>query len=354
MVVRFISNQEPGFADIVERSMSHILKLVNIPSPTGFTDRAIEYCYHTAAEWGFSLQRTYKGGLVIHVPGKSAMTRVLAAHVDTLGAVVKQVLPTGRLKLSPVGGFRFSSIEGEYCKVHTLEGAQYAGTIAAHKASVHVYKEVEERTEDTVEVRLDEMVSDAAGVAKLGIRVGDFVSFDPRAVLLPSGHLKSRHLDDKASVGILLSILQAIHDEAIELPYTLSIIISTDEEIGYGGNSNITPDAFEYVAVDMGAIGEGLNTTEHVVSICAKDASGPYHYELKKKLIYLAERNHIAHAIDIYPHYSSDASAARRAGYDLATALIGPGIDSSHAYERTHRDAIVGTVSLLFAYIQSE
>lgn len=352
--MKYTEANEDGFDDAVELAISHILKLVSIPSPTGFTDRAIDYCYRQIAQMGFSVSKTFKGGLVVQVPGQRERTRVLAAHVDTLGAIVKQILPSGRLKMSPIGGFRFHGVEGEYCLVHTLEGASYTGTIVAHKASSHVYKEAEERTEDTMEIRLDERVNNEQDVRKLGIRIGDMVSFDARAVLLPSGHLKSRHLDDKASVGMLLELLQVIKEQQLVLPYSLAILISTDEEIGYGGNSNIPETAFEYIAVDMGAIGDGLETTEYVVSICAKDSSGPYNYDLRRQLVYLAERNHVAHAIDIYPFYASDASAARRAGYDLATALIGAGIDSSHSYERTHREAIAATLRLLLLYIQHE
>ncbi len=352
--MRFTSRTESGFANAVEEAVSAILRLVTIPSPTGFTDRAIDYCYEKIASLGYELHRTYKGGLVVHVPGKSKQTRVLAAHVDTLGAIVKEILDAGRLKMTPVGGYRFQTVEGEFCKVHTLEGASYTGTVVAHKASVHVYHDLGERTEDTMEIRLDERVFTKQDVQQLGIEVGDFVSFDPRAELTTSGHIKSRHLDDKASVGILLSLLSVIHEEQLELPYSLTILISTDEEIGYGGNSNIPPTAFEYLAVDMGAIGDGLATTEHVVSICAKDSSGPYHYDFRRKLTLLAKEHKIPYAVDIYPHYASDASAARRAGYDLRTALIGPGIDSSHAYERTHREAIAATLQLLLLYIQSE
>lgn len=348
-----MDRKSPEFSDVVEKALTHIVRLVGIPSPTGFTERAVEYCYTEIARLGFPLARTYKGGLVVTVPGASDRTRVLAAHVDTLGAIVKQILPSGRLRMSTIGGYRFNAIEGEYCKVHTLEGTVYTGTIVPHKASTHVYKDVDERNEETMEIRLDEVAPSVEAVKKLGIRVGDIVSLDARAMLTPSGYLKSRHLDDKASVGILLSLLQTIADKQVTLPYSLCILISTDEEIGYGGNSNIPSAAFEYIAVDMGAIGDGLTTTEHVVSICAKDSSGPYDYELRKKLVFLAERHEVPHAIDIYPYYASDASAARRAGYDLATGLIGPGIDGSHAHERTHRESIAATLQLLALYIES-
>ena len=339
--------------DVVNVALEHIMNLVSIPSPTGYTENAIQYCEKILEEIGMYFVRTMKGGLSVMVPGESERTRVLAAHVDTLGAMVKQILPTGRLKITPIGGFRMQVIEGEYCKVHTLDGNVYTGTIVAHKASTHVYKEVEERTEETIEVRLDEVVTNEEDVHSLGIRVGDVVSFDARPVLTPSGFLKSRHLDDKASVGILLALLQNVEAERWKLPYSLQILISTDEEIGYGGNSNISANAFEYLAVDMGAIGDGLSTTEYVVSICAKDSSGPYHFGLRKQLVELSEANGVKHAVDVFPYYASDASAARRAGYDLATALIGPGIDSSHAYERTHRDSIEATLQLLKLYLFS-
>lgn len=352
--MRFSEGNEPEFKDLTEAALSHILALLAISSPTGMAGRAVDYCYRAIAEMGYTVARTRRGGLAVRVPGRRRdASRVLAAHVDTLGAVVKQILPAGRLRVSPVGGLRFPSVEGEYCSVHTLEGVAYEGTFVAHKASGHVYRELEERREDTMEIRLDEPVRTEQDVRGLGIRVGDMVSFDPRARLLPSGYLKSRHLDDKASVGVLLSLLRAVREYGVEPATDLVLLISSDEEVGYGGNSNIPDDAFEYLAVDMGAIGDGLSGTEHAVSICAKDSSGPYDLELRRKLVYLAERNGVEHAIDVFPYYSSDASAARTAGHDLATALVGPGIDSSHAYERTHRDAVAATLRLLLLYAQS-
>lgn len=352
--VYFTTDGADDVAVVVEEAMSHIVRLVGIASPTGMTDKVMEYCYQAIAPLGFNLRRTRRGGLVVGVPGVRPDVRVLAAHVDTLGAVVRAIAPNGRLKLSAVGGFPFNSVEGEYCKVHTLEGPFYTGTIVPRKGSRHVYHEVEQRTDETMEVRLDEVVHGAADVRELGIRVGDPVSFDARAVLLPSGYIKARHLDDKASVGVLLALLAAMSRDRWALPYAVEIVISGDEEVGYGGNTGFSNGAFEYLAVDMGAIGEGLDATEHVVSICAKDSSGPYDFELRRRLVRLAERFAVPHTIDVYPYYRSDASAAKQAGYDVATALVGPGIDCSHAHERTHRDAIAATLRLVALYVQSD
>ena len=103
----------------------------------------------------------------------------------------------------------------------------------------------------------------------------------------------------------------------------------------------------------MGAIGDGQTSDEYTVSICAKDSSGPYHYDLTRHLVELAKQQGIEYKLDIYPYYGSDASAAIRAGFDVKHALFGPGIEASHAYERTHIDSLKHTAALLEAYVLS-
>ncbi|MDF0725611.1 M42 family metallopeptidase [Cytobacillus sp. S13-E01] len=331
--------------------------LVSIPSPSGNTNEVITYVERFLSELQVETKRNRKGGLIATLPGKdNTQHRMLTAHVDTLGAIVKEIKASGRLKLDLIGGFKYNSIEGEYCQIETSSGKIFTGTILMHQTSVHVYKDAgkAERNQDNMEVRIDEVIKNADDVRALGIEVGDFVSFDPRVQVTPSGYIKSRHLDDKASVAILLQLIKQVKADNIKLPYTTHFLISNNEEIGYGGNSNITPETVEYLAVDMGAMGDGQSTDEYTVSICVKDASGPYHYQFRKKLVGLAEENKIGYKLDIYPFYGSDASAAIRSGHDIVHGLIGPGIDSSHAFERTHETSIDNTAKLLYHYVQSD
>ncbi|SDZ61863.1 Putative aminopeptidase FrvX [Evansella caseinilytica] len=340
-----------------QETVQLIEKLVSIPSPSGNTDEVITYVENFLSELDVEMKRNRKGGLIVTIPGKNTNNhRMLTAHVDTLGAIVKEIKSSGRLKLDLIGGFRYNSIEGEYCQVETSTGKRYSGTILLHQTSVHVYKDAGkvERNQDNMEVRIDEKVHSADEVRALGIEVGDFVSFDPRVQMLPNGYIKSRHLDDKASVGILLQLIRQIATDGTALPNTTHFLISNNEEIGYGGNSNIPPETVEYLAVDMGAMGDGQSTDEYTVSICVKDASGPYHYGLRKKLVGIAKENGIDYKLDIYPYYGSDASAAIRSGHDIIHGLIGPGIDSSHAFERTHVSSIENTTKLLYHYLLSE
>ncbi|PLT27661.1 M42 family metallopeptidase [Peribacillus deserti] len=340
-----------------EQILSYIKNLVSIPSPSGYAQDAISHAAQFLESIGVDYKIANKGALIATIEGQdTSKHRLLTAHVDTLGAIVKEIHSSGRLKLSKIGGFHWNAVEGEYCKIHTAEGKIYTGTILIHQTAAHVYKNSGDikRDEDSIEIRIDEVVKSKEETEKLGISVGDFVTFEPRTEITDSGFIKSRHLDDKASVGILLHIMQLVKENSLSLPYTTHFLISNNEEIGYGGNSNITPETVEYLAVDMGAIGDGQATDEFTVSICVKDSSGPYHYRLRQHLVELAKKNNIEYKLDIYPFYSSDASAAISAGHDIVHGLIGPGIDASHAFERTHVSSLKHTANLVLTYIQSD
>jgi len=333
-----------------------IHELVSIPSPSGFTDRIIAHIRDKLESVGIACTQNRKGGLIATLPGKNqAEQRMLSAHVDTLGAMVKEIKSSGRLRLALIGGSQWAHLEGEYCQIFTASGESYSGTILMHQTSVHVYKDAgkAERSQENMEVRLDAKVSSAEDVERLGIQVGDFVAFDPRTEILPNGFIKSRHLDDKAGAGVLLYLLQEIQENQLELPYTTHVLFSNYEEIGHGGSSSIPPEVVEYLVVDMGVIGDGQKGDEYSVSICAMDSSGPYDLRLRQHLVELAQEYQLGYKLDIFPFYASDASAALRAGHDLVHGLVGPGIDASHAFERTHVDALINTAKLVYHYLFS-
>ncbi|MGQ7629429.1 M42 family metallopeptidase [Streptococcus suis] len=339
------------------KTLDYIVTLTNTPSPTGFTTDIMNYIKAEVESFGYAASKTAKGGVLVTVPGENDQEhRMVTAHLDTLGAMVRAVKPDGRLKMDLVGGFGYPSIEGENCLIHCAKnGKTFTGTILMHQTSVHVYRDAStaERNQTNMEIRLDEKVTNADETRALGIEVGDFISFDPRTVVTETGFIKSRHLDDKVSAAILLHLLKVYKEEGATMPYTTHFYFSNNEEIGYGANSSIPAQVVEYLAVDMGAMGDDQQTDEYTVSICVKDGSGPYHYELRQHLVDLAERDGIPYKLDIYPYYGSDASAAMRAGADVKHALLGAGIESSHSYEWTHLDSVVATERMVDAYLKS-
>ena len=341
----------------MQQTIDYLKKLTGIPSPTGFTREVADYLVKELERLGYKPIRTNKGGVNVIVKGKDdTKHRVVTAHVDTLGAMVRGVKADGRLKMAKIGGYPWNMIEGENCLVHVAStGKTVSGTILIHQTSTHVYKDAgtAERTEDNMEVRLDAKVRNEKETRNLGIDVGDFISFDPRTTITDTGFIKSRFLDDKVSAAILLDLLRIYKEENLELPNTTHFMFSVFEEVGHGANSNLPKEAVEYLAVDMGAMGDDQQTDEYTVSICVKDASGPYNYEFRNHLVQLAKDNDIQYKLDIYPYYGSDASAAMRAGAEVKHALLGAGIESSHSYERTHIDSVEQTQKLVNAYLRS-
>lgn len=339
------------------QTVEYIQKLTAIPSPTGYTQKVIQYVNETLQSFGYKPQITAKGGLLVTVKGENdKQQRFVTAHVDTLGAMVRAIKPNGRLKIDLIGGFGYSSIEGENCLVHLSESERtISGTILMHQTSVHVYKDARtaERNQENMEVRLDAKVFNEEDVRQLGIEVGDFISFDARTQVTDLGFIKSRHLDDKVSAAILMNQLRQIKEDGLTLPFTTHFAFSTFEEVGHGMNSNIPSEVVEYLAVNMGAMGDDQQTDEYSVSICVKDGSGPYHFAFRQHLVQLCKENAIDYKLDIYPYYASDASAALSAGAEVKHALFGAGIESSHAYERTHIESVQATEQLVHAYLFS-
>lgn len=329
--------------------------LLHIPSPTGYTDQAIAYLEDQLGEFPqISYRRNLKGTLLAKWPGDlKTAPRGLTAHVDTLGAMVKEIKANGRLKLTQLGSFTWNTIEGEGCTVLTSKGEPIRGTILLHKASGHVHgKDVgsTERSGDTLEVRLDIKSSSPGETRNAGIEVGDFVVFDPR-VEINDGFIRSRHLDDKACVACLLTAIQALVQAGLKPAQDTLLHFSNYEEVGHGAATGFPEGMRELVAVDMAAVGEGQTSDEFHATLCVKDSHGPYHHGLSQRLRSLADDYKIPYKVDIYPHYGSDGEAFWNAGGDVAIALIGPGLDASHSYERTHLDALLATTRWIMAYV---
>ncbi len=327
-------------------------EILAIPSPSGFCGEVIKRVQKEAEKYGLEFDITPKGNGIITIKGKDDYTVGLSAHVDTLGAMVRSI-STETLKFTSIGGPIWATLDGEYCIVHTRDGREYTGTILSTSPAVHVYKDAnsKDRKPESMEVRLDEIVKSKEDIEKLGIEVGNFISIDPKTTITRAGFIKSRFLDDKINVASLFGLIEYLQRHKITPKHTLKFVISTYEEVGHGA-AWIPQDIKEIIAVDMGCIGDDLSCTEYDVSICAKDSSGPYDYGMTNELVKLSKENNLQFAVDIYPYYGSDVSAALRGGNNIKGALIGPGVHASHGMERTHYQAIENTVKLLIEYVK--
>ena len=335
-------------------ALAQAMALLAIDSPTGFTEKAACWVRDAFSALGYDARRTAKGGVLIDLGGKDDQDALLLeAHTDTLGGMIAEIKGSGRLRLTNLGGMRPENGETENVRVYARDGRIYEGTLQLMNASVHVngaYGDTK-RSWDSVEVLLDEDVKSAEDVRALGLEVGDIVCFDPRTRLTPSGYLKSRFLDDKLSVGILLAFARYLKDTGAVPQRKVYVHVTVYEEVGHGGAASVPAGVTEALSVDMGCVGEGLRCTERQVSLCAKDSGGPYSYEVLGKLIDAAQREGADYAVDVYPHYGSDVEATLSAGHDLRHGLIGAGVYASHGYERSHADGVHNTLLVLKGYL---
>lgn len=328
--------------------------LLAIDSPSGYTEQAARWVCREFSEMGFSASITVKGGVLVDLGGEDAANALLLeAHADTLGGMVSQIKGSGCLKVTPLGGMNANNAEAENVKVYTRDDRVYEGTCQLHDPSIHVnggYNDAK-RSWDAMEIVLDEDVKSADDTRALGIEVGDIVCFDPRTRRTESGYLKSRFLDDKLSVGILLGFAKYLADNHLTPARRVYAHITVYEEVGHGGSASVPQGITEAISVDMGCVGDGLGCTERQVSICAKDSGGPYSYEVVGKLIEAAKKTGADYAVDVYPHYGSDVEATLRAGCDIRHGLIGAGVFASHGYERSHIDGVYNTLKVLCGYL---
>ena len=338
---------------MTETIIKYIEKLCKTPSPTGYTKKAEAYLMEEFQKMGYDPYQTVKGNVIVPINPGEENGLLLSAHVDTLGLMVRSIKANGRLRVTTLGGFPLSYVEQENVTILTRDGKEYSGVVRINNPAVHGSSDPREVKRDDVnmEVVIDAITGSAEETEKLGISAGDFIALEPR-FRVDNGFIKSRHLDDKASAGTLMALAKAIKEEKITLNRPLYLAFTIYEEVGHGAASGHPAGITDMIAVDMGVVYDDLKTDETKVSICAKDSSGPYNYDLTNELIETAKAHDIDYAIDIYPFYGSDASAAVAASNDFRHALIGAGVAASHGYERTHESAIAGLYKLLMEYVK--
>ena len=335
-------------------ALKKIEEVLSIPSPSGYTAAVADYVINELDKMGYAPLRTVKGGVAVDLGGETTDDALLlCCHIDTLGGIVAEVKDNGRLRISPLGCLSPNNTEGENTLIHTMGGKVYSGTFMLNDPSWHVNLKYDEQQRDfnSMEVVIDEKTASKEATKGLGIGAGDFVSFAPRFVVTETGFIKSRFLDDKLSVGVLLAYAKYLKDEKVSPARKVYVHFTVYEEIGHGASAFCPQGVTEILGVDMGCVGEGLECDEFMVSICAKDTDGPSSYEMVKKLTAVAKAKKLNYAIDVYPRYVSDPDATLKAGFDLRHCVIGAGVYASHGYERAHIEGMVNTYELVKGYI---
>ncbi len=331
--------------------VSTLKEILAVHSPTGYTIEVINYIESLFKDSKLHTTKTNKGALLVSFSENPEL--VVTGHIDTLGAMVKEVKGDGTLEITELGSYPLNSFEGEYVTIRSSKGKLFRGTFLLNNPAAHVNRNVqsEKRELDKMSVRIDALVFSDEDVRKLGIEVGDFIFYDTRFETTDTGFVKSRFLDDKACAAVMIELIKEYSKSG--KAKNIGFYFSNYEEVGHGSSTGFPASVKELLVLDMAVVGNGCTGREDAVSICVKDSSGPYDFTVNEKLRKLAEKNKINYVIDIYPYYGSDGSAAVRSGYDVRVGLIGPGVSASHGVERTHEKGLEATYKLTKAYIEN-
>lgn len=340
---------------------STLLELLAIPSPAGLTDEIVHYTGSKLETMGVAYELTRRGTIRAvlrrNMPERrrSSPACAIVAHLDTLGAMVREIKPNGRLSLMPIGTWSSRWAEGGRVTLFT-ETSRYRGSVLPLLASGHVYNEAIDAQPvnwDQLELRIDERIDSEGDAKGFGIQIGDFVAFDATPELLDNGYIVSRHLDDKAGVAAVLAALKAVVDSRVPVPMDCHLVFTLTEEVGSGARAVIENDVSEIIGVDIGPVASGQGAREQGVTIPLMDSAGPHDYHLTRRLLKLCDQHGIPYQRDVFRFYHSDAGAAVNAGRDVRTALLCFGADASHGYERTHMSVLTDLAQLLALYMQS-
>lgn len=336
---------------------SFLLELLNIPSPTGYTDAIVRRVCKELEHLGVEYELTRRGAIRANLAGKQrSPDRAIVTHLDTLGAMVKEKKENGRLAIVPVGHWSSRFAEGARVRIFT-DSTVYRGTILPLMASGHTFNEMIDKQPvswEQVEVRIDEAIESKEGLNEIGVEIGDFIAIDTNPEILANGYINSRHLDNKAGVALVMATVEAIVKDRVQLPVDCHILFTISEETGSGASAVLHGDVAEMVTIDNGTQAQGQNSSEFGATIAMADSTGPFDYHLTHFLIDLCKENNISYQRDIFKYYRCDSASAVEAGNDTRTALVAFGLDSSHGYERTNIDSLMSVSRLLSIYMQKE
>lgn len=331
-----------------------LIELLDIDSPTGLYFDIENYILSFVREMGFTPNCMRKGGVWFDMGGDGDVLYIMS-HCDTIGLVVNGINPDGTVQVTYIGGLRAHSSERANVRLYTKKGNVYTGTIQRTHSCVHSapigFNEEPANYDTNLCLVLDEKVCSKTEVEALGIQRGDIVALCPDFVFTDNGFIKSRFLDDKVNVALILTLINELHANEMKLKKHVIWGFTMYEELGHGG-SWIPANVQDVMSVDIASSSITTTSTEDAVTIYTQDTRFPYHYGMLQELIKTAEASEIKYNLDMmYPKGGTDSDSTILAGYDVRHAAIGPGVIGSHGYERTHMDGILATYQLIKDYI---
>jgi putative aminopeptidase FrvX len=330
--------------------LQQLIAMLAIPSPSLHGGEMVRWLRPRLEEVGLEVTQTARGDLIAQCPGDRPY-RAIAAHLDTLGAMVIRHKPNGKLAIRPIGTWNARFADGARVRIHGDDGEVLAvGTLLPEKASGHVFNQaVDTQPCDWthIELRPDLVDVSAEALAAIGIGVGSLVSIDSQVSVTETGFVNARHLDNKAAIVCVLAALQSGVDAR-----GTRLLFSCAEELGVGLSRPMLIGIEEILNLDIAAQGEGQNACHDGVTVAMMDSQGPLHPAATQRLLALCREHGIPHTRDCFPFYHCDGDSASCAGLDVRNALACFGADASHGWERVHIDSLTALARLVVCWLE--
>ena len=268
--------------------------------------------------------------------GKKSKPKImLAAHMDEVGLMVKTITKEGFLQFSKMGGIDDRILLAQKVVVHTNKSS-LQGIIGSKPP--HIQKEQERKkvvTHD--ELFIDIGAENREDANKMGVRIGDPVSFDVKYTKLGKDLVTGKAFDDRVGCAIMIETLKQLTNTDC----TICAVGTVQEEVGLRGATTATfgvdPDVG--IALDVTVAGDVPGVKEFDSNV--KMGKGP--------VLTVADSGLITHPKVL--RLLQDAAEENKIDYQLETGL--PGTTDAARISLTRQGVPSGTVSTATRYIHS-
>jgi len=343
----------------IDRAYHILRKIVDTPSVSGFTEPVRPVIKDFLKEYVDEVREDVMGNVIGVMKGSSDFKVMIAAHMDQIGFIVRDIGSNGEIYFAPVGGWDSRVIYGRRVVIHTEKG-EVTGVIAVKPPHLLRYSPEEaKKAPDIKNMVIDVGVGKKEEAESLGVRVGDPITLDTKTKRLGNNKATGAGFDDKACVAAMVIAAEKLAQEDVEP--TVYLVATEQEEVGLRGartaTFSINPDVG--IAMDVThAVAPGVPANlVSGISLGKGPAIGigpNFSKKLWRLICKVAEEEKIPYQLEPIPGPSgTDANAMQVTRGGVYTGLISLPLRYMHsAVEMLSLDDLVNTGRLAAATVK--
>lgn len=341
---------------ITPKSEEFLVKYINNASPTGFEAEGqklwLEYLKPYIDEWHLDNYGTAYG--VIN-PGKDFKV-VIEGHADEISWFVHYISEDGFINVIRNGGSDHLIAPSKRVNIHTPKGIVKGvfGWPAIHTRTGDESK----LTPKIQNIFIDVGAKNKEEVMAMGIHVGCVITYEDEMIILNDRYYVGRALDNRMGGFCIAEVARLLHENKCQLPFSLYIVNSVQEEVGLRGAEMIAHTIKPNVAIVTDVTHDThtpLVVTKKIGDV--KGGEGPsvtyapaVHNKLLQLIIDTAEEKDISiqrEASSRRTGTDTDAFAYSNGG--VPSALISLPLRYMHTtVEMAHKDDVEGVINLIY------